>query len=309
MRKYLKVRWLAVIPCFLVGFAVIFQESSLSALLPLKGESEIHGRKLAGWTYFLNGNYNNALLEYEKAYSLKKDNDIAKRLGQCYLNLGRAIDCIFLLKNIAEPDYEVIATLGKAYMQQSKYADVVQVYNNAIARDIEQADFAQRIAELAARQGKKEIMEQAIKLSEKYGSPQYKTYQIQGDFYLGVQDNKKALQMHEKALAYNPRSVPSLVGIGMVYYHEGNIKNAEVQFLKAMDIEPENDAIYNNLGALYMMTGRDEEAESYFEKSLKLNPIQTEAYYNLGLIYEKKGFNNFWYATRGDQAMPGHNGT
>ena len=247
------------------------------------------GRKLAGWCYFLNGDYNQSLDQYMRVYSIKEEDEILKRIGQCYLKLGNSDDGINMLENIPIPDYETILVLGKAYEQKGKNAEAIKIYEGAIERNIEPAEFYLKIAHIEARRGSEEEMIGACEKSLLYGSPQYKIFQIKGDFYFGKDNEKEALKMYNRALYYNSRSVSALAGRGIIYYKEGDFEHAEVEFLKVLKIEPNNDAIYNNLGALYIVTDKYEMAEQFFKKSIRKNPNQTEAYYNLGLIYEKTG--------------------
>jgi tetratricopeptide (TPR) repeat protein len=290
IKKLPHLRWLALIPCFCAGFALIFQEASFKTIIPIdKKAIEIKGRKLAGWCYFLNTDYKQALDEYTGTYLLCRDDEILKRIGQCHLNLGDLNKGIELLEEIPEPDYETILSLGQAYTQKGKHTRAIEVYKKAIERNVEPAEFFIKIAQIASREGLEKEMSQALEKSLLYGNSKYKIFQIKGDFYLGKGDKKRALKMYTKALHYNSRAVKALAGLGLIYYQQGNIKSAEEQFLRALNIEPNNDALYNNLGALYFITKEYEKAEQLFKKSIKKNPNQTEAFYNLGLIYEKEG--------------------
>lgn len=290
LKKLPRVKWFSLIPCFLAGFSLVHQEYTFKTIVPIEQKAlEIKGRKLAGWSYFLNADYEQSLDQYLKAYSLEEDNEVLKRIGQCYLKLGNMNEGIELLSKITEPDYETILSLGQAYMQKQEDNKAIETYRIAIEENIEPADFYLKIAHIAARKGRESEMTEATDKALLYGSHQCEVYEIKGDFYLSKGDQIKALAMYNKALHYNPRSVIALSGRGITYYREGNISKAEEQFMKALKIEPNNDALYNNLGALYLVTNKLEEAERLFKKSLKKNPNQHEAYYNLGLIYEKMG--------------------
>jgi tetratricopeptide (TPR) repeat protein len=289
-KKLLHQKWLTVIPCFCAGFSLIFQTSTLSAILPLYPTvREVRGRTLAGWSYFLNTDYTKALAEYERSYALEKNNEILKRIGQCYLNVGNLDRGIEILETITEPDYETILSLGQAYTQRRDYTQAIALYNTAIAHNSEPATFYIKIANIAARAGNEHDMIAATERALLYGSRRYEVREIMGDFYLRSGNLKKALSMYEEALRYNSRSVVALSGKGIIYYQQDDLVRAEKIFLQALKIEPNNDALYNNLGALYFTSNRLEEAEKFFKKSLKKNPNQYEAYYNLGLIYEKMG--------------------
>ena len=289
-KRFLKPNWLLIIPLFIAGFSLIFQEDTFKTIIPIKSENiELKGRKLAGWTYFLNGDYKKALLIYLKAHSISYDNEIQKRIGQCYLNLGYLEKGIQELAKIENPAYETILSLGQAYTQNGKNEKAINIYKKAIKEGISPEEFYVKIAQIASRSGLENEMNKAIDKAFLYGTPRHKLYQIKADFYFRGENFEKAFLMYGKSLDYNPRSVASLTGKAMTYYRQGKIKEAEKQLLKALKIEPDNDAVYNNLGAIYIAQNNYKKAEKAFLKSLKINPNQEEAYYNLGLIYEIMG--------------------
>jgi len=289
-KRFLKPNWLLIIPLFIAGFSLIFQEDTFKTIIPIKRKNiELKGRKLAGWTYFLNGDYKKALLIYLKAHSISYDNEIQKRIGQCYLNLGFLDKGIEELAEIEDPDYETILSLGQAYTQKGKNENAIDTYKKAIEKKISPEEFYVKIAQIASRGGMESEINMAIDKASLYGTPKHKLYQIEADFYFREGNFEKAHLMYDKSLDYNPRSVVSLTGKGMTYYRQDKIEEAEEQILRALKIEPNNDAIYNNLGVIYIAQNNYKKAIKTFLKSLKISPNQEEAYYNLGLIYEILG--------------------
>jgi len=289
LKRFLKPNWIYLFTIFIAGFSLIFQESTFKTIIPLKRKNiELKGKKLTGWTFFLNGNYEKALLTYLKANSISYEEETQKRIGQCYLNLGYIEKGIEELEKTKKPDYETILSLGQAYTQNGKTEKAINTYKKGIEEDISPEEFYIKIAQICSRNGMEKEMNEAINKANLYGTPEHRLYQIKADFYFRKGNLEKAMSLYDNSLAYNPRSTSSLTGKGMTYYRQGKIKEAEKQLLKALKIEPANDAIYNNLGVLYMAQIEYKKAEKIFLKSLKINPNQEEAYYNLGLIYEAK---------------------
>lgn len=289
-KRFLKPNWIFVFPIFIAGFSLIFQETTFKTIIPLKNKNiELKGKKLAGWTFFLNGDYEKALLTYLKANSISYDKETQKRIGQCYLNMGNLEKGIQELENIKNPDYETILSLGQAYTQKGKNEKAIDIYKKAIEKKISPEEFYVKIAQIASRSIMENEMNEAIDKAYLYGSQKHKLYQIKADFYFRKGNLEEAMSMYNNSLAYNPRSTTSLTGKGMTYYRQGKIAEAEKQLLKALEIEPNNDAIYNNMGVIYLAQNEYKKAEKTFLKSLRINPNQEEAYYNLGLIYETTG--------------------
>jgi tetratricopeptide (TPR) repeat protein len=290
IKRFLKIRWLVIFPFFIAGFSLVLQESTFKTIIPIKKENRVlKGTQLLGWTYFLNGNYKKSMLAYLKANAISYNKETQKRIGQCYLNLGKLERGIFELEKIKNPDYETILTLGQAYTQNGKIKDAINIYKKTIKEGISPEEFYVKIAQIASQNGMENELNRAIDKASLYGSPKHKLYHIKAEFYFRENDLEKAHLMYDKSLNYNPRSVASLTGKGMAYFKQGRIKEATKQLSKALEIESRNDAIYNNLGAIQMTEGNYTRAEITFLKSLKINPNQEEAHYNLGLIYETKG--------------------
>jgi tetratricopeptide (TPR) repeat protein len=289
-KRFLKPIWILFFPLFIAGFSLVFQEDTFKTIIPIKKEwVELKGKKLAGWTHFSNGDYKEALLLFLKANSISYENETQKRIGLCYLNLGFLDKGIEELAEIEDPDYETILSLGQAYTQSGKNEKAIDIYKKAIEKKISPEEFYVKIAKIASRSGMENEMSMAIDKARLYGTPKHKLYQIEADFYFCEGSFEKAHLMYDKSLDYNPRSVESLTGKGMIYYRQDKIKDAEEQMLRALKIEPNNDAIYNNLGVIYIAQNNYQKAKKTFLKSLKISPNQEEAYYNLGLIYEILG--------------------
>jgi Tfp pilus assembly protein PilF len=77
-------------------------------------------------------------------------------------------------------------------------------------------------------------------------------------------------------------------GSGMKYLKQGQLEEAEQEFLSAASLEPDSSAIQNNLGLILKRQGRDEEAESRYLTALRLDSRNVQAMNNLGLLYERQ---------------------
>lgn len=273
---------------FIASFSTIFQEYTLIGLVPNQ-KIENYGRRLAAWNYFLNKDYEKALKQYSETFSVKGDDEIILRIGQCYLGLGEIEKGLGYLKTINKPNYENILALGDAYIQKGANQEALSLYYYAVDENIEPAEFLLKIAQLNAREGEKQAMEKALVKGLSFNIPRFKFYQIKGDFYLKTGDYKIALDMYNKALFYNSRATLAYAGKGTVYYYQGDLIQAEKDFLKALKFDSRNDALYNNLGAVYLLSQNYPKAKEQFTKSVNINPSQVEGYYNLGLIAERSG--------------------
>ncbi|OEU55669.1 MAG: hypothetical protein BA871_14120 [Desulfuromonadales bacterium C00003096] len=76
---------------------------------------------------------------------------------------------------------------------------------------------------------------------------------------------------------------------GKAEYNRGNYDAAIYLFNKAVDLNPDNEYLYNDLGLCYVALGDLDLAIPEFSKAIDLNSDCVEAYYNRGLAYYGQG--------------------
>lgn len=86
----------------------------------------------------------------------------------------------------------------------------------------------------------------------------------------------------------NPRDVPSLNSLGIIYARSGKLEDAIKLWRYAMDIDPTYIHLYNNLGSALKQNGRREEARIVFRTGLT-RASSYWIYYNLGLLEKEEG--------------------
>lgn len=89
--------------------------------------------------------------------------------------------------------------------------------------------------------------------------------------------------------------------LGAMYYLDGNLDAAEKEFIKALELNSQEEMCHNNLGLIYMQRGEGEKSEAEFKKELEINPYYDAAHANLGLLYyqlnRKAEAETFWQKT------------
>lgn len=92
----------------------------------------------------------------------------------------------------------------------------------------------------------------------------------------------------EKAIELDPKNDSAYgYGLGYLYRDMGDLKTAEMYFLKAFKIK-QSDFNYGALGDIYREEKRYEESEKMFKKSIEINPLG-EDYGGLGWLYFDQG--------------------
>jgi tetratricopeptide (TPR) repeat protein len=99
-------------------------------------------------------------------------------------------------------------------------------------------------------------------------------------------DNAKAKDL----LANLSKTYPELSGpytnLGLIYFREGKIDEAEKTFLQAVKVNPKSAVSYNHLGIISRGKGKFQEAKEYYQQALKINDDYAYAHLNIGILYD-----------------------
>jgi len=93
-----------------------------------------------------------------------------------------------------------------------------------------------------------------------------------------------------KALLQMTREYPDLAGpyanLGLLYQRQGDIKEAESAFDKALALKPGSGRIYNAAALFYRSVGRFDAAEAAYLKAIRHAPDFADPLLNLAILYD-----------------------
>ena len=78
-------------------------------------------------------------------------------------------------------------------------------------------------------------------------------------------------------LKENPKHVSALTNLGYVKLAQGNAREAEQLYFKALSLDPDYEALLLNIAGLYAYKKDFKQAEMYLNKILKRNPNNLKA--------------------------------
>lgn len=143
-----------------------------------------------------------------------------------------------------------------------------------------------------------------------------------GEAYRRLDDLKTAREFHQKALKLNPRLQEARLGMalveqesgnakaaigaiqeviahkesaiayfyqGITLYKQGNLKDAQAAFRKAIELDPNYAEAHANLGLTLNQQGKLQEAIEQTRQALRIHPDLAEAQYNLGVALQAQG--------------------
>lgn len=152
-------------------------------------------------------------------------------------------------------------TIGLVHIATGRYAEAVGAFNKALKLDNKNIDALRGLA---------------------------RAYSIMGN-------PKRAEATYRESIAMRPNYWGGYHDLGMFFLRQGDFAGAEKQYLKALELTPENVTALNNLGYAYACMDRYEDARKMFERSAAVNP-NGFALSNLGVIHAREG--NYTKAAR-----------
>jgi tetratricopeptide (TPR) repeat protein len=103
---------------------------------------------------------------------------------------------------------------------------------------------------------------------------------------MSIGDNEKA----RKLLTSLTQSYPNLSGpytnLGLLYFREGKIDEAQTAFEQAIKVNPKSAVSYNHLGIINRGKGKFQEAKEDYERALNINGDYAYAHLNIGILYD-----------------------
>jgi Flp pilus assembly protein TadD len=98
-----------------------------------------------------------------------------------------------------------------------------------------------------------------------------------------------AVRLYEAALQEAPDFYPALNNLGIRHLQKGDVKAAETEFRRVIELNQNGSQAYFNLGNVLFMTQRNEEAKQTLEAGLRLSPSSAMGHYLNGSVLARLG--------------------
>ena len=184
---------------------------------------------------------------------------------------------------------KVTRSLGEAYMRQGNYTEALKEFLKAeeiypddhlLQNDLGLVYMAKKSFDNAKVHFKK-----AIELKPDYAAAKNNL----GTVYLATEDWDAAIVSFREVLGDLLYATPHFAysNLGLAYFHKGDYRQAEINYLKALDIEPNFVLALRGLGKTYLAMNQPSAAISEFEKAIQQAPNFAELYMDLGDAYQQ----------------------
>src|SRR5712664_56099 len=98
-----------------------------------------------------------------------------------------------------------------------------------------------------------------------------------------------AVRLYEAALREAPDFYPALNNLAIRHLQKGDVKTAEAEFRRVIELKQNGAQAYFNLGNVLYMTRRNEEARQTLESGLRLAPSSAMGHYLNGSVLARLG--------------------
>jgi cellulose synthase operon protein C len=209
-----------------------------------------------------------------------------------------------------------IMTLGNFYEQQHRWGEAAAEFQSAMARAPKNPVPRAALATVYLNQGQDSQAEKILAEAKEQLKDDPAAYRMLGDFYLGREDNAKALaefaalsaehpkdaqvqksyiqllvlnRSIDEAFARNedllkraPQDVEAMALKGEIQLRQGKVDESTKTLQTALHISSDNAFAHYQLGLALQKKGKDQQAESELREAVRLNPSLSEAWRALG---------------------------
>jgi Flp pilus assembly protein TadD len=98
-----------------------------------------------------------------------------------------------------------------------------------------------------------------------------------------------AVRLYEAALREAPDFYPAINNLGIRHLQTGDVKAAEAEFRRVIELNQNGAQAYFNLGNVLFMSHRNDEAEQTLEAGLRLSPSNAMGHYLSGSVLTRMG--------------------
>lgn len=133
-----------------------------------------------------------------------------------------------------------------------------------------------------------EVIQEGNKYVKNYPKS-FKGWNQLGWAYLKTDQLENAEQCFNKSIAINEKWDNAYVGKGVLYRKIGNLDKAKQNYLKAIELVPDNAEAFSSLLVIELMEGNDKKAVEYGERAWKLRKDLPSIPANLAVAYHYLG--------------------
>jgi tetratricopeptide (TPR) repeat protein len=255
---------------------------------------------VAGNTYLMQGEWDEAVAHYERALVLNPGDSLAYwGLGQVYESQSNDQEAQAAYRQaIAASPNNVWArhSLAGLYAQEGRLEEAIKLVRAGIQMDSDYAGSFEVLGNLYRMQG------QADRALEQYAQA-VEFPRDTGDYHLALGNlywvkglPKQAVAEYQTAVVLGPHAWQAYLGqreaylqLAQIYQAQGRLEEAVAVYQQAISSEPNFELAYTRLGNIYLARGLTGQAAALYEDASRRNPNLAWPHVELGKLYLQQG--------------------
>jgi tetratricopeptide (TPR) repeat protein len=173
---------------------------------------------------------------------------------------------------------------ARAQMAHGDFSQALDSLQQLAAKEPTNAEYSYYLGECAEKLAMS-TLEEFLKAAP----DSYRTYQLQGEYWVARRNFPKALTAYEKALALKPTASQIHLAQGWIYLNEGRSDEALSQLEAELKTDPYSVPALVGMGEVYYKLGQAGRAKEYLRQALTINPDSPQAHLWLGKVSAKEG--------------------
>ena len=262
---------------------------------------------IIGYSFYLSGNYEQALVYFESLINKDKIYDIKRfvliyLIGDCFQELSinkQDTDSIYYknaeyyLSEAIKIDTENISfyNRGNFYAEHKKYNKAFKDYNYSLSRDSNNYYSFHARAMLYYDIGLLDSALLDINKAIRICPQNANLYHNRGVIYSDLEERDKSISDNFKAIEINPNDAGAYCNIGLDFLDRFyfNTDSAISSFKKSLELDPSFISSWLGLGHAYILDRKFLKAKMCIKKSIKLDSTDVDVFTLYGYYYLNKG--------------------
>ena len=168
---------------------------------------------------------------------------------------------------------------ARAQMAHGDFDQALDSLQQLTAKDPKNPEYSYYLGECAERLALS-TLEEFVRTAP----DSYRTYQLQGEYWVARRNFPKALTAYEKALALKPDASQIHLALGWIYLNEDRRDDAISQLTAELRADPYSVPALVGMGEVYYKEGHPDQAKTYLLKAISINPNSPQAQMWLGKV-------------------------
>jgi tetratricopeptide (TPR) repeat protein len=212
-------------------------------------------------------------------------------LAELQIKTGEINPAILALKPLIQQypkQVQAQLLLADAYRAQGNFDDAQGIYRQLEISNPKNAEVPLLMGTAYLQQKNNGAAHLAFTRALTLAPDNFLTVQQLAGLDLAEKQYAAAMELVQPLVRKDPTQAGPLILEAQIFMSQGDAKSAEAVLLKAVNLQPDNEAAHMLLARLYMDTAQDEKALTELQTASKINPQDTSPLLFIGMIYNDK---------------------